>query len=140
MSGSDENASTETPVQPTASVEGVRRERVLAEAVEAARVAEVCAILASRYDAKGNIEAANWMPPVSRRVSAAYEAHLKRIADAVASLTPAPTPAEEGAVSDSIQRGLDAAADAAGGYIPERIVKIVRAGINAALSEKERGT
>ena len=35
---------------------------------------------------------------------------------------------------DAMKRGLDAAADAAGGYIPARIVKMVRAGIKAALS------
>lgn len=70
-------------------------ERMLREAVEAAKVAEVCAALATRYTEKGNAEGANWKPQVSYRVAAAYEAHLKRIADALAALSPAATPVSE---------------------------------------------
>lgn len=71
---------------------GVVRERLLREAVEAAKVAEVCAILAARYTDKGNNEGSNWKPQVSYRVATAYEGHLKRIADALASLSSDPTP------------------------------------------------
>lgn len=83
---------------------GVRDERVLREAVEAAKVAEVCAILATRYDDKGNAEGANWKPQVSYRVSAAYEGHLKRIADALTALSsPASSsPAEAEALPDGV--------------------------------------
>lgn len=87
------NQTKPTPSSPVSSPSpagGVREtlpERILREAVKAAKVAEVCAILATQYNEKGNTEGANWKPQVSYRVAAAYEAHLKRIADAIAALS-----------------------------------------------------
>jgi hypothetical protein len=55
------------------------REGAIKAATDAAKVAEVCAILATRYDAAGNAEIANYGRTNKHRVAAAYEAHLVAI-------------------------------------------------------------
>lgn len=65
---------------------------VLDAAVEAAKVVEVCAILATKYDGKGNASIANGTGAAAHRVSAAYEKHMVRISTAITELAAALTP------------------------------------------------
>lgn len=102
----------QSPSQPVVA-EAEYFERVLNAAMEGAKVAEVCAFLATKYDGEGNAQIANGHSPTKHRIAKAYADHQCRIADAIVEIArPAHPQASPPPVQSEVtQADREAAAD-----------------------------